>query len=459
MKKIMFLLLVLCINANTHAQFGAFSSIYNATKSIKKNKKSKNNADDDWRNKKIKELHKAYAIDTASIEYKQLVAEGEKKFYEQYPEMKNLMELKDDTVSIKNYFNEHYSGMSAEEIAKKMANGEDFIDKNSKEYKEAYEAAQKASTLYDDPIFKRIMEEKRHPTMEEAMYFKEKYGLNYEFNGIEAYNDSIGVYAHIDGKMKIMNVTKCDEITSDRPIPDIGQDRIKSYINDYISVMKNPFADRTIVDSSQVYMIFKHRHAEEQFREKAHFTLYSNTMGDQSEYTFNDYDLRKIGDFSEPIDPKNIVVFKVHKGIGCRYMEYMNYKMSYKESEMTDFITKSLIEDGYIDASINQKISDDEFFKAIIIREALFKLNKLHEMYKNKEQIAFANIVSSTKDAKVTFNTRKVGVYVTALDVTVDAKPGEYALIIRKPQVEEELKKVGVAYNGLEAGAFFFSIK
>ena len=455
----MFLLLVLCINANTYAQLGTFSSMYNATKSIKKNKKTKNNADDDWRNKKTKELYKAYAFDTASIEYKQLVAKGQKDIYEEYPEIKNFMELKYDTVALKIYFSEHYSGMSAEEIAKKMANGEDFIDKNSKEYKEPYEAAQKASTLYDDPIFKRIMEEKRHPTMEEAMYFKEKYGLNYEFNGIEAYNDSIGVYAHIDGKMKIMNVTKCDEITSDRPIPDIGLDRIKSYINDYISVMKNPFADRTIVDSSQVYMIFKHRHAEEQFREKAHFTLYSNTMGDQSEYTFNDYDLRKIGDFSEPIDPENIVVFKVHKGIGCRYLEYMNYKMSYKESEMTDFITKSLVEDGYIDASINQKISDDEFFKAIIIREALFKLNKLHEMYKNKEQIAFANIVSSTKDAKVTFNTRKVGVYVTALDVTVDAKPGEYALIIRKPQVEEELKKVGVAYNGLEAGAFFFSIK
>lgn len=122
------------------------------------------------------------------------------------------------------------------------------------------------------------------------------------------------------------------------------------------------------------------------------FDLLSRDLSSAEVCTFNDYDLRKIGDFSEPIDPENIVVFKVHKGIGCRYMEYMNYKMSYKESEMTDFITKSLIEDGYIDASINQKISDDELFKAIILREALFKLNKIHEMHENKEQIAFAKV-------------------------------------------------------------------
>ena len=68
----------------------------------------------------------------------------------------------------------------------------------------------------------------------------------------------------------------------------------------------SPLADVEIVDSTQNYMIYNKRHADEQFKGTARFTLYSNLETNIGELTVNDIVLRKISDFTDPIDPKNI---------------------------------------------------------------------------------------------------------------------------------------------------------
>ena len=112
-------------------------------------------------------------------------------------------------------------------------------------------------------------------------------------------------------------------------------------------------------------MSYNHKHAEEQFKGVAKFTIYSNREQGFDQQTVNDFRLRRVGDFMEQIDPKNIYVFKVRKGLNCRYMEYMYNKISYKQSELTDYVSKRLIDDGYIDAKINQKLSDDQLYSAM----------------------------------------------------------------------------------------------
>ena len=275
---------------------------------------------------------------------------------------------------------------------------------------------------------------------------------------MEAYNDSAGVFICINGKMKPMNITKCDNITDERPIPDLGQNEIKQYVQDFISVLKKPLADREIVDSVQNYMIYKNRHSDYQFKGTAKFTIYSNPELNVGELTVNDIRRRNAGDFNEPIDPKNIFIFKVHKGIDCRFMEYMYSKINYKQSELGDYISKRLVDDGYIDANINQKISDDQLFKAIDRLEFQFKVEKLLKMRKDKEKFIYTNAIPAAKKVKISSTVRKVA-HVTALEVSIDAEPGEYAFIIRDPEVEEYFKQENFDISALTGGAYFFTIK
>ena len=342
------------------------------------------------------------------------------------------------------------------------------IDYDSKEFQDAYTKAQRMSGFQDDPVFKKIMAEQRQPTMQEATYLNEKYGTSFEYEGMEAYNDSVGVFANLDGKMKPMSITKPKSITDEKPIPDFGQDAIKQYVQNYIVFLKKPLADREIIDSVQNYMIYDNRHADEQFKGTARFTLYSNLETNMQELKVNEFLSRKISDFTEPIDPKNIFVFKVHKGIGCRYMEYMYSKINYKQSELMDYISKRLVNEGYIDANINQKLSDDELFKAIDKMEFQFKVGKLLEMRQNKDKFLYTSIIPAAKNVRMSSNTRKIG-HVTALDITIDAEPGEYAFIIRKPEVEQYFKQMkeesedkdiqNFDISVLTEGAFFFTIK
>ena len=154
--------------------------------------------------------------------------------------------------------------------------------------------------------------------------------------------------------------------------------------------------------------------------------------------------------------------------IGCRYMEYMYSKISYKQSELMDYVSKRLVDEGYIDANINQKLSDDELFKAIAKLEFQFKVEKLLTIRQNKEKFLYTNTIPAAENVKLSSNTRKIG-HVTALDITIDAEPGEYAFILRKPEVDQHFKQMkdksedkdiqNFDISVLTEGAFFFTIK
>ena len=468
MKHLLSVMFVLALSTTTcHAQFGTLSRIYKGAKAAKQAQKARKQAQEEWGNQKVKDIYKDVEIDTTSVEYKQAVAKAQQEMYDRSPILKRMMELQDDSVALKKYMEEQFGGMSQEEVARKMLEGSG-VDFNSKEYQEGYSKAQKMAGLNDDPVFKKIMAEQRQPTMEEATYLNEKYGTTFEYEGMEALNDSIGVFAHMSKGLKPMAITKPESITDERPVPDLGQDGIKQYVQDWTAFLKKPLADREVVDSVQNYMIYNNRHADVQFKGVAEFTLYSNLETNIQELKVNEFVLRKLADFTDPIDPNNIFVFKVHKGIGCRYMEYMYSKISYKQSELMDYVSKRLVNEGYIDANINQKLSDDELFKAIDKMEFQFKLGKLLKMRQNKDKFMYTNTIPAAKNVKLTSNTRKIG-HVTALDVTINAEPGEYAFIIRDPEVEHYLKQLGTDSNDkdlqnfdisvLSQGAFFFTIK
>lgn len=463
MKKVLSILFVLtsCI-APCNAQFGTLGKILKGAKTAKEVKKARDN----WGNQKVKDIHKDVSVDTTSAEYKKAMAEAQQRMYESNPQLKKMMELQGDTAAMRKYMEEQYGGMSQEEMTQKMMK-DAGVDYGSKDFQDAHAKVQKMSGFSDDPVFKKIMAEQRQPTMEEATYLNEKYGTTFEYKGMEALNDSIGVFAHLACGMKPMGITKIKTISDEKPIPDFGQDAIKQYVQDYIGFLKNPLADREIIDSVQNYMIYDGRHADEQFKGTAKFTLYSNLETNIQESKVNEFLSRKISDFTEPIDPKNIFVFKVHKGIGCRYMEYMYSKISYKQSELMDYTCKRLVNEGYIDANINQKLSDDELFKAIDKMEFQFKIEKFLKIRQNNEKFMYTNTISAAKNVKLTSNTRKIG-HVTALDVYIEAEPGEYAFVIRNPEVEQYIKELDASKdNGfydfdisvLTEGAFFFTIK
>ena len=468
MKHLLSVMFVLALSTTTcHAQFGTLSRIYKSAKAAKQAQKARKQAQEEWGNQKVKDIYKDVEIDTTSVEYKQAVAKAQQEMYDRSPILKRMMELQDDSVALKKYMEEQFGGMSQEEVARKMLEGSG-VDFNSKEYQEGYSKAQEMAGLNDDPVFKKIMAEQRQPTMEEATYLNEKYGTTFEYEGMEALNDSIGVFAHMSKGLKPMAITKPESITDERPVPDLGQDGIKQYVQDWTAFLKKPLADREVIDSVQNYMIYNNRHADVQFKGVAEFTLYSNLETNIQELKVNEFVLRKLADFTDTIDPNNIFIFKVHKGIGCRYMEYMYSKISYKQSELIDYVSKRLVNEGYIDANINQKLSDDELFKAIDKMEFQFKLGKLLKMRQNKDKFMYTNTIPAAKNVKLTSNTRKIG-HVTALDVTINAEPGEYAFIIRDPEVEHYLKQLGTDSNDkdlqnfdisvLSQGAFFFTIK
>lgn len=460
MKKVLSIIFILLICIpSCHAQFGVLNKLYKGAKEVVKQKQKKAQSDDDFGNKRMSEIMKGVTVDTTSIEYKKASAEALQKMYEANPELKKMMELQGDTVALRKYMEEQYGGLTEEEIARKALKNSG-IDYDSKEFQDAKKQTDKMSGFQDDPLFKKMMAEGRSLTQKEAAYFKDKYGVNFEYEGMEAYNDSVGIYAKINGKMIPMSLTKADEISEDRPVLDLGLNGIKQYVSTYLNAFKKPLTDREVVDSVQNYMICNHQHAENQFKKVAKFTIYSNPEQD-ADPTVNDLLLRRLGDFMDSIDPNNIYVFKVHKGISSRYMEYQYSKISYKESELNDYICKHLIDDGYIDASINKKISDEEMYKSMDKLELQFKIDKLMKIINNGEKFIYTNVIPAAKGVSVKTSTRKVGAHVTALDVNIEAEPGEYAFIIRKPEVEEELKKIrdNIEISVLNKGAFFFTIK
>ena len=459
MKQLLSILFVLTLSAAPcHAQFGSLGKVITGVKAARDAQKAAKKAKEDKGNQKVKDLYN-------SPEYQKAKEESERQMKEIYEAKREEMEeIGNDSAAYEDYMRNLTGGQSLEEFYKSHG-----IDKNGKEFQEAQGKAQKMVGFTEDPVFKKIMAEQRQPTMEEATYLNEKYGTEFEYEGMEACNDSVGVFACLADGLKPMGITKFEAITEEKPVPDFGQDEIKQYVKDYIGFLKNPLADKEIVDSVQNYMIYNHRHADEQFKGRAKFTIYSNTQLSLGlgEKTVNDMLDRKLVDFDEPIDPNNIFVFKVHKGIGCRYMPLRYSKISYKESELNNFIPNRLVEDGYIDASINQKISDEQLFRAIDKLEFQFKVGKLLQKRQNDEKFMFTNDVPAAQGVKMSVNTRKINLYVTALDVCFDAEPGEYAFVIRNPEAEALFKEIGGEKQGyfscdpsvLEQGAFFFTIK
>jgi hypothetical protein len=441
MKKLLSLLFLLaCCTAPCQAQFGALGGLLKGAKAANDIRKTRKNAQEALGNRKVKDV-----IDTTSVNFRKARAELQQSL-DNDPEYQKLLELQNDSVAARKYYEEKYGG----ELPKP--------DLDSKEYKEAHAKTVKMSEAFEDPVLKKAMEEKRSLTLAEATYLNDKYGTSFEGEGMEAYNDSIGIFAHLNGKLKPMSITKSTKMTEERPVPDLGQNEIKQYVQDFIAVLKKPLADREIIDSVQNYMIYNGRHSDYQFKGTARFTIYSNPETNIGNLTVNDVQLRKAGDFMEPIDPKNIFVFKVHKGIDCRFMEYMYSKITYKQSELADYVSKRLVDDGYIDANINKKISDDQLFRAMDKLEFQFKVEKLLKLYQNKDKYLFTNTIPEAKDVRITSKSRKIA-HVTALEVAIDAEPGEYAFIIRNPEVEKDLKTENFDFSILLQGAFFFTVK
>ena len=136
----------------------------------------------------------------------------------------------------------------------------------------------------------------------------------------------------------------------------------------------------------------------------------------------------------------------------------MYSKITYKQSELADYVSKRLVDDGYIDANINKKISDDQLFRAMDKLEFQFKVEKLLKLRQNKDKYLFTNTISAAKNVNIRSAVRKVD-HVTALEISIDAEPGEYAFIIRNPDVEENFRKENFDFSILSGGAFFFTIK
>lgn len=441
MKQLLSILFVLtCCTAPCYAQFGTLGGLLKGAKAANDVRKAKKKAQEAWGDKKVKD-----AVDTTSVNYKKAQAELQQRLKDD-PEYQKLLELQNDSVAARKY----YEGKNGGELPKS--------DLDSKEYQEAQAKTVKMSEAFEDPVLKKAMEEKRSLTLAEATYLNNKYGTNFEGEGMEAYNDSVGVFAHLDGKLKPMSITKSSKMTEERPVPDLGQDGIRQYVQDFISMLKNPLADREIVDSVQNFMIYNGHHSDYQFEGTAKFTIYSNPEANIGNLTVNDVQLRKAGDFMEPVAPKNIFVFKVHKGLDCRYMEYMYSKITYKQSELAEYVSKRLVDDGYIDANINKNISDEHLFRLMDKLEFQFKVEKLLKLRQNKDKYLFTNTIPAAKGVKIKSAVRKVA-HVTALEISIDAEPGEYAFIIRTPEVEKDLKTENFDFSILLQGAFFFTIK
>lgn len=56
---------------------------------------------------------------------------------------------------------------------------------------------------------------------------------------MEEYNDSIGVYAQLNGRLKPMSITMYNKISDERPVLDLGQNVIKGYVKDFMGFLKS----------------------------------------------------------------------------------------------------------------------------------------------------------------------------------------------------------------------------
>lgn len=437
-------------------------------KSLNKRKKGIN---DEMLNKKAIDIinkvrnNKTTVIDTTSAENKEA--------YESMmnnPLFKKIDELKNDSAAMMEYFQQQYGNTSVEEIGKTYG-----LEINEQQYKESEKNAAKGWEILNDSIVKKVEKEKRKFTKEEAEYLNKKYGTNIYGTDYEMlYKDSVGVFANIDGKMRPMYIATPENITDKHPIPfcdDINE--IKRYVNGYLSLFKKPFADRVITDSTQNYYIFKNAHANEIFNGNAIFTVYYNDSFDVQNITLKDILLHQNGFFSEPVDPKDIIIFKVNRGVNCRYMPYMYSLIKYKESELLNYIADRLSQEGYALANINNKLSDEDLYQVINRLEFEFKVEKLIETNLiNRDKYAYSNKIKPAKNVKVSINTRKLQ-HVTAQDICIEAAPGEYGIVILnhildnaidnaiKEETDERERKLlqNLDISVLDKGAYFFTIK
>ena len=75
-------------------------------------------------------------------------------------------------------------------------------------------------------------------------------------------------------------------------------------------------------------------------------------------------------------------------------MEYMYSKITYKQSELAEYVSKRLVDDGYIDANINKKISDEQLFRSMDKLEFQFKVEKLLKLRQNTLVLAYVKLVA-----------------------------------------------------------------
>lgn len=450
------------------AQFGILKNVLEKAKAAYDTNKAVRNAQKEHGNPKVKDVLKNnYTVDTASVEYKKKIEELQQQLYDSHPELKKIKEMQGDTAALRQYFEEKFSGMSQEDIVRKTYS-DMGVDFNSKETQDSYMKAKKMSGMQFDPVFMKIMKEQRRPTEKEAAYLNETYGANVEYEGMEAYNDSIGVFANYDGVLKPMSVTKY-VISEERPIPDFGQEGLKQYVEQFISSLKNPFAYKEIVDSTQNYMVFANRHADDRFKGKAKFSFYSNAETNVDELTVNELLNRKLSLFTFPIDPKDILIFKIRKGLNCRYMEYMYSIVRYQEKDLMDYISERLSGEGCFEALAQNKISVEEVYRAIDKMELQFKVEQLTSTILNNDNFVNTNEIPVSDKVRISSSSRKIGGHVTVLDLVIDAEPGEYAFIINNTEQEvHELSKGDeskheslkfVKSSALIGGAFFFTIE
>ena len=481
MKRTIFAIVSVCVcTMPCSAQFSLFKNISKTIKNAKQERMTEKQFLDKYGNQTYTEFMQNHPveIDTTSAEFRQArakaQAEAQQHMYNN-PQLKKIMELQGDTAALNKYMREQYGNISyndhlnrADKAMKSMGQGIDMQDVIS---------SQKAlKNIEDDPIIQKIKAEGREPTKEETEYIRNKYFSTFakispEFDGMEAYYDSVGVYARLEGTLKPIGYTTHDKITEIRPVLDLGQDEIKQYVKDVLASIKNPLADRVIVDSIQNYFIYDKSHADEQFKGAAKFTIYSNNaVVNNTEWTMNDALRRRVTLFEKPVDLNNIFVFKVHRGVGCRYMDYMYSKITYKQSELTDYVSKRLVDEKYIDANCNGLISDEQLFETIDKLQNDFKKERLSEIIGNNEKFIYTNKVTKAPNVKMTSNTRCiVEGHVTAQDITIEAAPGEYAFIIRDPQIEKSYKDFKEEHKNssagnidislLSLGAIFFTIK
>ena len=172
-------------------------------------------------------------------------------------------------------------------------------------------------------------------------------------------------------------------------------------------------------------------------------------------------------------DPNNILIFKVHKGLNCRYVDYRYSLVKYKESELMDYMSKQLSEKSLVNKNWDKSTSDTELQKEMDQMLFDFKKAKLAKMITNNDKLVYANAINPAKNMKFTTAKRNVGGHVTAIDLTVDAEPGEYGIIIKDPETEEYMKQQiaetkddatrkqlqNYDQSQLALGAFFFTLK